>query len=168
MVVVAVGGGIFLLTQGGGRSDDEEAYIDALTEASERDANAADLDLTAEEHRCRATAAVDVMGVEEFRDMGTPDEITEDEDIEPFSDISPDLEQSRAFHDSATDCGIDFRQMWLEGLERSGATQEQVDCIDRTISDELLRDLLVAEFASDQDALEEANERAEEATEDCR
>jgi hypothetical protein len=169
VVVVAVGGGIFLLTQGGGgRSDEEEAYIDALTEASERDARSADVELSADDHRCHATAAVEALGVEEFRDMGTPDEIAEDEDLDPFSDISPDLEQSRAFYDSAVDCGFDFRDVFMGDIEEvPGITQEQIDCVNRSITDEILRDILVANFAENEEAYEQASQAADEATADC-
>jgi hypothetical protein len=167
VAVAVVGGGVFLLTQGGGRSEEEEAYIDALAESSERSQGGdAPIELSGEEHRCLATAAVDTVGVERLQEIGTPEEIRQDDSGEPLNDIDLNLEEAGTYYDSANGC-VDFREIFMADIEEAGLSQDQIDCVDRAINDQILRDLLVAEFAEDEDAQDEANDAADEATEEC-
>lgn len=166
IAALAVGGGVFLLTQGEDRSDEEQAYIDALTVAAEANEDE-EFPLSEEENRCLAAAAVDTVGVDRLRDIGSPDEIREDAgDGDPLEDVDLDLDQAGTYFDNASDC-IDFREVFVEGLERGQLTEDQIDCVNENISDDVLRQLLVAEFAEDEDAAAEADEAANEATEEC-
>lgn len=166
VAVVLVGGGVYLLTQGEERSEEEEQYIDAITASAEANEDQdSEEALSEEENRCLAIAAVDTVGLERIREVGTPEEIR-NTDGDPLESIELNLEQAGAFYDEADGC-VDFRQVLLNDLESSGLTSEQIECVDQNLGDDLLRDLLVAQFADDTDASSEAGQAVEEATSSC-
>lgn len=166
LVALAAAGGIYLLTQDEGHSEEEQAYIDAITDAAEANEQE-EFPLTEEENRCLATAAVDTVGVEQLREAATPEEIRETTSGEPLENVDLDLGEAGDYFDRANDC-IDFRDVFLESLEQGGGlSSEQISCVDDSIDDRLLRDLFVAEFAEDEDAADEADRAADDATEDC-
>jgi hypothetical protein len=168
IAVALIGGGAFLLTQGGDdRSEEEQAYIDAIAETGLANQGGDDLRLDENEARCLATAVVDTFGVETLRDEASPEEIRANPEDDPLEDIDVGLPQAEGLYDSTSGC-IDYRGLLVVSLqEDSGLSPEQIDCVNRSLSDQHIRELLVAQFAQDVDAGEEAGNAADEATEDC-
>jgi hypothetical protein len=167
VAVALVGGGVFLLTQGDERSEEEQAYIDALTDSAEAsEGEDTEIPLSEDENRCLATAAVDAVGIEELREVGTPEEVRDNDSGDALEEVDIDLEQAGAYYDRARGC-VDFRDVLTADLEDQGLSSEQVECVNRQVGDDLLRDLIVAGFAEDDDAAQEAEEATDEATESC-
>jgi hypothetical protein len=170
IAVVLVGGGVFLLTQGGDeRSEEEQAYVDAITDgvlASQEESDAG-FELTEDQARCYSEGIVDTVGIERLRDAATPEEIRNADEEDPLESVDLDLQQAGDFYGRTDGC-IDWRNVFMQSIEAGGGlSDEQIDCVGRTLPDDVLRDLLVAQFAEDEDAEEEAGDAADEATESC-
>lgn len=119
-----------------------EDYVEALAASNEEGG-----DLSDEDARCIAEAAVDAIGVDNLRDAVTPEEIRDDPGFNP-ADAGIDLGEAEAgqFYDGVSAC-IDVRQLFLDSLrEDQQLPPDVVDCIDEAVDDELLRDILVAQL----------------------
>lgn len=165
--VALVGGGILLVTLGGGDdgpSDDEQAYIDALAEMD----TAGQQSSTDEQSRCMAEVVVDVIGVDRLREAATPEEIRENASGEGISalGIRLDEDQATAVYDRGSEC-IDYRQLVLDSLRQRNYTDQQVECVDQYLTEDLLRDSVVAGIMEDAQAAQEASAAIDEATAPC-
>jgi hypothetical protein len=172
VLLVAAGGfGVFVLTQdddegggggGGGTGDSETAegqeYVDAIVDDP---GTLADLPgISEEDVPCIARAVVDSVGVENI--PYSPEEIREGagDDWEP----TLSQQQAEAYYDSAAACGVDWRGGFLDGMAGEGLTDSQLACVDEVMSDDLIRQTMVARLLGEQGLPSEA----ETALEQCR
>jgi hypothetical protein len=172
LLVLLLGGGAavgaVLLLQEDDERDSETAegqeYVDALVESAEVEDNP----FTGDQLRCVSAALVDAVGIEGLQDAASPDEIRENPEgrLSDFG-ISFDEEQANQIFDQSTDCGVDFREVLRASMSDSGLSDEDIACVDEAISEDALRQFMVAAFTEDADALSEAESQFEEAAESC-
>lgn len=133
-----------------GEDDDEPtgseaAYVDALTDGFAGDG------VTDDQARCAAEAAVDAIGVDTFQQNGiTP----EDLEIENDSfDLGFALTQQQAedLVDGLDDC-VDLRGLVLADMaDDDDLTDEQKDCLEREITTEVLKAMMVEIYTASPD-----------------
>jgi hypothetical protein len=133
---------------GGSSSDRGEEYVDAIMESGE------DSGFTEEEDECVARAYVDVIGVDELEEAGTPEEISEAED-ESLSEsgITLDDEQRDVLWDEFNEC-VDVRQIFLGSLEAGeDLPEDAIACLDDAIDDDLLKRIFLTTVIDGDEAL---------------
>lgn len=161
LAAVVVGGGIVALTRDGDkRTEEEQAYIDALADFTEAQ-QADDLDFSAEESRCFAEAIVDAVGVDGLQAVASPAEIRTGSEA-----IQVDRRQAEAIYDDSSDC-IDYRQILLNNARQEAMPAAQIECLDRILTEDLARNFLVAQLAGDAEAMEEPGRALAEAAAPC-
>lgn len=166
LAVVVVGGGIVVVTQGGdGRTDEEQAYVDALAGYTEAQ-QAEDLDFGAEESLCFATAIVDTVGVDRLQEVATPEEFETGGEDPPLDAVQIDRRQAEAIYDDSSGC-IDYRQILLNNASLEPLPEAQIECLDRILTEDLARNFHVAQLAGDFEAMEEAQQALSEAAAPC-
>lgn len=167
IAVLVVGVGVVALARGGdGRSEEEQAYVDAVADSGAEESE--ELDFSAEETRCYAGAIVDAVGVDRLREHATPEEIRERGGEGSFDAFELDRGQAETLYDRASDC-IDFRQVLVNALGAEGLSGAQADCFEEALTEDLARDVMLAVFAegAESDEATEAVERVEEAAAPC-
>jgi len=164
VVLGAVGAGAYFLLSG---SDDGErqAYVDALVATSDDEdmANYPGLDV-----ECAAGATVDAIGVDNM--ALTPEEIEADEDYD-FADLAEgglDQEQGGGIFDGFADCGLVWRDAFYAQIGGEEATDSQRQCLDESIDDQLIEDLMVAGLVEDTEGAADVEAPLEEAITACR
>jgi len=167
LAVVVVGGGIVVLTQGGGdgRTEEEQAYVDALAGYTEAQ-QAEDLDFGAEESRCFAAAIVDAVGVDRLQEVATPEEFETGGEEPPLDAVQIDRRQAEAIYDDSSGC-IDYRQILLNNASLEPLPEAQIECLDRILTEDLARNFHVAQLAGDFEAMEEARQALADASAPC-
>ena len=131
-----------------GRDD----YVDALVATMDPES-----DFPPEEDRpCVAGAMVDAVGVESLSEAVSPDEIAEaGTDFDPQEagfDIGE--AEAQAYYDGLGEC-MDVRARFVESLsEDMGMSGEDVECLDQALSDEMVRDLFVADTLGGEQSIE--------------
>jgi hypothetical protein len=138
---------------GDSSSDEGQEYVDAIVASSNES------DLTDEESECFARAFVDAVGVDQLHDAVTPDEIREDPQSSPSEfGITLDDAQADAFWEDLNDC-MDVRAEFVEALTAGENVSDQdVECLERAIDDDLLKRLLVTSVMEGDEALEDDEE----------
>lgn len=167
IAVLVVGVGVVLLARGGdGRSEEEQAYVDAVADSGAEESE--ELGFSAEETRCYAGAIVDAIGVDRLREHATPEEIRERGGEGSFDALELDRGQAETLYDSASDC-IDFRRVLVDSARAEGMSEAQADCFEEALTEDLVRDFMLATFAegAESDEATEAVERIEEAAAPC-
>jgi hypothetical protein len=167
IAVLVVGVGVVLLARGGdGRSEEEEAYLDAIVDAGAQESQ--ELDFSAEESRCYAGAFVDGVGLDELREHATPEEIRAGGGEGSLGAVEIDRGEAETLYDSASDC-IDFRQLLVDLARAEGLSDAQADCFGEALTEDLIRDFMLATFAEghESDEATEATRAIEEATVPC-
>lgn len=136
---------------GGGDEADRQDYVDALIAA------AAENNLSDEENICFAEAIVDAAGVDKLRDAVTPEEIR---DREPKTTnvvdlgVEVDEEQGQDFYEQVRAC-VDLRALLIKGqLGDAPVSEDATACLDRELTDDLLRRLMVTGFTMSDAGLE--------------
>jgi hypothetical protein len=166
LALVVVGGGAALLLLGGDeRSEDEQAYVDAIAAYTESQ-QSEELSFDAEQSRCFAEAIVDAVGVDSLRDVATPEEIRTSEEEDPLDAMEVSRGQAEAVYDDANGC-VDFRQVFLDSARQNGVTDSQLECLEGALSEDLVREYLVATFDEDEQDLEAADQALGEAAAPC-
>lgn len=167
VAVIVVGAGAVLLARGGdGRSEEEQAYVDALADWTESQ-QAEDLDFDGEESRCFAEAIVDAVGVGALQDVATPEEIRANTEDDPLDAVEVDRSQAEAIYDDTDGC-IEYREVFLNAARRQGELSDaQLECLDEALTDELVRNYLVATFDEEEEALQDAEQALDEAAAPC-
>lgn len=167
VVAVVVVVGAVLLAQGGDeRSDEEQAYVDALAEWSEAQ-QAERLGFDEEESRCFAEAIVDAVGVGALQEAATPEEIRASPEDDPLDAVEVDRSQAEAIYDDTDGC-IEYREVFLNAARRQGELSDaQLECLDEALTDDLVRNYLVATFDEEEEALQDAEQAFDEAAASC-
>jgi hypothetical protein len=152
--VLVVGVGVVLLARGGdGRSEEEQAYVDAVADSGAEESE--ELGFSAEETRCYAGAIVDAVGVDRLREHATPEEIRERGGEGSFDAFELDRGQAETLYDSASDC-IDFRQLLVDLSRAEGLSGAQADCFEEALTEDLVGDFMLAVFAEGDESDEAA------------
>ena len=167
-IVLLVGGGLgaFFLTQGddGGnepatddRGNSVDDYADALVTGADGSANQylMDFGFVPAHVSCVARALMVMVGPENI--PYTPTEIRDGDALSWQPGLT--LSQGKDLYDQLeADCDVDWRDLYLSRGEYQGATTSDLACIDNHLDDDLMREVLGAELASDR----EVGRRAED------
>lgn len=141
----------------GGPGRDE--YVDALGAAGDPGApDAAAMD-------CVTNAYIDVIGIDRLNAATTPEEVAQSGLPSP-ADLGIELteDEGNQFYDAVSGC-MDFRELFFGSL---AATDPAVDtCLREKISDEQLKDLVVAMFIQPIDAEPPDSSAVEAAISEC-
>jgi hypothetical protein len=134
-------------SEGGG---ERQEYVDAVT-ATIGDEE----ELNAEQRECMGGAFVDAIGVDRLSEAATPDEVRAlEQDFEPQAiGIEPDEQMATDFYDSLSGC-VDVRAIMLESLtSEENMSEEAAQCVNEAISDDMLRDLMVASLLGGEEGI---------------
>jgi hypothetical protein len=123
--------------------NEERAYVGALMATSDDD----EVGFSEDDKRCLAQATVRAIGVDRLKEHITPEEIRENSEFDA-TELGIELtEEDRvAFSDVVTAC-MDIRQFIVERMfqaEAQDLTNEEQECIDRELDDDLVRTMLFA------------------------
>lgn len=147
--------GVACVNGGGGSgsessSDEGQEYVEALMAAS-RDPVATDQDL-----ECYARSLVDAVGVDKLQRAGvTPEDMSvPDASLSDFG-ISFDNGQVDAFWAGLNQC-MNVRAFVLRSLAADGElSDDEVDCLDDTMSDDLIKRFITGAIAEGEHAFQE-------------
>lgn len=127
-------------------SDDEQAYIDALTGSF-----AGDSELTSEQAACAAKATVEAIGVEAFQDNGVQPEDLADGSSDFELGFQLDEQQARGVVDGLDDC-LDLTELMTQGIaEDDQLTDDQKACLQRELTSEVVKELMVTILLASED-----------------
>lgn len=143
---------------GGGGDDDLRArYVDAIAATEEVQSP-----VSGEEARCFAAATVDAIGVDDLAEAVSPEEIEESGTFDPIAaGVEVSEEEAGTFYDGLSDC-VDVRRLFLDSIAAGDEmTPGQVDCVDRALDDDLLREFVLSTLLSDDDGAGAADVTAE-------
>ena len=138
-------------------SEEERPYVDALiADAAEDEGD--DMELNEAQAECLAPRWVSILGVERLEAAGIdPDELADD-DLD-FSELGLSESDGEAMFDALEECDVDIRESFLAGMtEESDMSDDDRQCLDEALDDDLLRRLLVTTFVEGDDAFEQNEE----------
>lgn len=141
---------------GDGPSRDD--YVTALGESS--DPNAPD----AAETDCLTNAYIDVVGIERLNAATTPEQVAETGLPSPAElGIQLTAAEGDAFYEAVSQC-MDFRELFFGSMAGDPAVSA---CLDEKVTDEQLKDLIVAMFIQPSDAEPPDSTAIETAISEC-
>ncbi|HEY8525726.1 MAG TPA: hypothetical protein VIL48_12210 [Acidimicrobiales bacterium] len=171
VLVVIVVGAVVLLTGGDdGRSEEEQAYVDAITDyilASQDESEG--FTFEPEQAECFAGAAVDAIGMETLQEVATPEEIraSAGEAAEPLDPIDLNREQAEQVYDNTNGC-VGYRELVVQSARtRGNLSDSQVACLEDVLTEDLVRDFMVANMLEDDEATNQAGEAMSAAAAPC-
>ena len=141
-------------SDGGDVSEEEQPYVDALIESAAED-EGEDVELNEAQAECLAPKWVSILGADRLEEAGiSPDELADDDDLD-FSELGLAESDGEALYDALGECDVDFRETFIAGMtEDSDVSDEDRECLDEELDDDLLRRMLVTAFVDGEDALE--------------
>ena len=148
---------------GGGLSDDDQKAAENLAKDFKEQGDSTTASVSDEDAKCIAEETVASVGVDQLQEYGLLDENLKVD--KQFDEVKMSTADAEAAADSFVGC-VDVEALIREGFaaQIEGQPQEVKDCIDEALSEETVRDFLVAEFAG---AGEEAQQKLFEPLAKC-
>lgn len=135
---------------GGEVSSELQPYADALADSFEEDP---EFPVSEDEVRCFANDTVEVIGIERLEQLGTPEEVATDADVD-LAAAGIDQDEAETIAQSFVDCapGLtdEFRTQFTEGTGEE-LTEEQEACIDDLLTEDVIVDVIAAGLLGDEE-----------------
>ncbi len=147
---------LLLVACGGSESSEDlpegaDAYVTAI--ATSMTAGAEESAISDEQAQCISEGMVRVIGYENIKKAGTPEEYEKAEASLDFGDLELTQEQGEEMYDGFGECGVDVQQMMLDELQNvDSLPAEAVACVEGVITDEAVREFYVAMMIGDSSA----------------
>lgn len=135
-------------TTAGGSSKVDGALVDRLVTSMMVDENPM---FTEDQARCYAEANIRIVGadrieqaLEQTDDAPLTDDGTLDLNAFDYSEVAMTKAEAEEVYDAADGCGLDFRAMMLDSFEGSGMPASAKDCVEKVVTDDSVRTLMIA------------------------
>lgn len=143
-------------SSGGGSGGDSsrDAYVDAMTASLLADDT--DMGLSRDQAECVGESWVDIFGADRLSAAGiTPDDIRNDTDDAPMSDLGLSASEAEGLVDTFGSCGIDLTKAMVDSMaEDQTLTPEDRACLENAFNEDFLRRLFVVTLTEGDDAVE--------------
>ena len=150
---------LLLVACGSSKSSDDlpegaDAYVSAI--ATSMTAGTEESVMSDEEATCISEGMVRVIGFDNIKEAGTPEEYEKAEASLDFGDLELTQAQGEEMYDGFAECGVDVQQMMLDELKNvDEIPASAVACVEGVITDDAVREFYVAmmigESAADAD-----------------
>ena len=139
-------------------TSDEQPYVDSLVE-SFTSGDEDDLQLSEEQAECVAPLWMDTIGMDRIQEARlAPDDIGAQGEGE-LAELGLSEAEGAELYDAFGDCGVDFVQVFVEGLGASGDLPlHTVACLGEQFDDDVLRRIMVTTITQGEEALEDSAE----------
>lgn len=138
-------------SSGEGSSSEAKPYVDAMVSSLQEGES---LDIPEEDARCVAEGMIDVIGIDQVKAAGTPEEFSAGGGTMDMSTVDLDRSQGEEIYSKFGSCGIDLRDMMLEEMAQGGEIPaEQQSCMEDAITDENLQNFFVGAMVDGEAAL---------------
>lgn len=121
----------------------EQDYADALTAGLPVDEDGPGF--SAEQTVCIGEGFASAIGIDAFRSAGVAPEVVA-QDPNAFGELGIDAATAEAMAVAVEDCGVDYKSLLLATFEGSDQSPEQIDCVDKELTPDVVHDLIVASF----------------------
>ncbi len=134
-------------SKGGSSSKEGKEYVAALAGSITDDEDTGAI-IDEKQATCWSAGVVDIVGVDQLKKGGTPEEFATGGDSGGFdlSAFKVTEKQAGAIYDKFDDCGVDLHQMMLKSFgEGDGAlSAEAQGCLGEALTEDRLRDFMTA------------------------
>ena len=133
---------------GDGSSAEAKPYVDAMV-ASMTESD--DAEIPEDDARCFSEKFIDIVGIDRVKKAGDPDDFASGAGDMDFEDLELTRDEAGKVYDSLGDCGQDPKEQVLAGLDDEDVPAEAKTCVEDLVSDDLMREVVVAELMGDED-----------------
>ena len=139
---------------GGGGDSSRDASGDARSASLPADDT--DMGLSRDQAECVGESWVDIFGADRLSAAGiTPDDIRNDTDDAPMSDLGLSASEAEGLVDTFGSCGIDLTKAMVDSMaEDQTLTPEDRACLENAFNEDFLRRLFVVTLTEGDDAVE--------------
>jgi hypothetical protein len=150
---------------GSATSPDAQAYVDAMIDSFDN-ADPAELQIDREQAQCLAPRWVEILRPERLAEEGIePEDFAAEGDVD-LSVVGLSEAEGNELYDALGACDIDVRNLFIQSLTAGeDLSEDEVQCVDDAIDDDLLRRIMVTVLVKGDDALNENQQLANEMTE---
>jgi hypothetical protein len=149
-------------TAGTAGAADAQAYVDAMIESFDN-SDPDELQIDREQAQCLAPQWVETIGVDRLAAAGIePQDFAEEGNVD-LTAVELTEEDGNAMYDAMADCDIDVRSIFIGSLTTGASlSEEDIQCVDDAIDDDLLRRIMVTVLVEGDDGLNQDQELAGE------
>jgi hypothetical protein len=141
---------------------DAQAYVDGMIEAFDN-ADPGELQIDREQAQCLAPKWVDTIGADRLAAAGIePQDFAEEGNVD-LTTVGLAEDDGNAMYDAMAECDIDVRTLFMGSLTTGASlSEEDIQCVDDAIDDDLLRRIMVTVLVEGDDGLNEDQQLAGE------
>ena len=134
-------------------SADEQAYVDAMTDAMTADE---DFPLSDEAAQCFSARTVQTIGVDRLQEAGvTPEMMGSEDSAMDFSALGLTEDEAGDIYDNFGRCDIELRDLMMESLATDEETTPAMQaCLENVLTDENLRKLMVSSMMNGDEGMD--------------